>query len=271
MPISKTKSSDTTGSVAAITVRNLALGYGDVRVIDDLSLDFPAGAVTALIGPNGCGKSTLLKSLTRIVPPAAGRITIDGAPLEGYNAKALARKVAFLPQVLPVPEGITVRQLVAYGRSPHNDIWGRLGSDDTAAVDAAIRQLEIAELADRQVADLSGGQRQRVWIAMIVAQHTPIVLLDEPTTFLDINHQVELLRFARRLASEGKTVIIVLHDLNQAFRYADHVAIMRSGRLVRAGIPRDVADADLLHDVFSIRCSIMDDPESRTPMMIIRD
>jgi iron complex transport system ATP-binding protein len=258
-------------STAAISVKNLDLRYGAVPVIADLSLDFPEGAVTALIGPNGCGKSTLLKSLTRIVRPASGRIEVVGRALGDYGAKALAQKIAFLPQVLPVPDGITVRQLVAYGRSPHNDLWGRLGAGDRSAVDDAIEQLEVADIVDRHVGDLSGGQRQRVWIAMIVAQQTPIVLLDEPTTFLDINHQVEVLRFARRLASEGKTVVVVLHDLNQAFRYADHIAVMKAGQLVTAGKPEAVAEPELLRQVFSIDCTIMRDPEADTPMLVIKD
>jgi iron complex transport system ATP-binding protein len=256
---------------AAITLSDLTLGYGAVRVIDRLSLAFPAGAVTALIGPNGCGKSTLLKSLTRIVTPTAGRIFVEGRELADHSAKALAQKIAFLPQVLPVPDGITVRQLISYGRSPHNGIWGRLGSTDILAVDQAIRQLEVEDIVDRHVADLSGGQRQRVWIAMIIAQQTPIVLLDEPTTFLDINHQVEVLRFSRKLAAQGRTVVVVLHDLNQAFRYADHVAVMKAGRLVAAGAPEMIAQPDVLRDVFSIDALIMTDPVSKTPMLIIKD
>lgn len=257
-------------SVPAISVRNLDLRYGAMPVIKGLSLDFPEGAVTALIGPNGCGKSTLLKSFTRIVRPMAGRIELAGKGLGEYSAKMLAQKVAFLPQVLPVPEGITVRQLVAYGRSPHNDIWGRLKEGDRSAVSDAIDQLELADIADRHVGDLSGGQRQRVWIAMIVAQQTPFVLLDEPTTFLDINHQVEVLRFARRLASEGKTVVVVLHDLNQAFRYADHIAVMKAGQLVMAGKPEAVAEPDLLRSVFSIDCTIVRDPEADAPMLVMK-
>lgn len=267
----KTQTPGSFKPAAAVAVHNLALDYGAERVIEDLSLEFPAGAVTALIGPNGCGKSTLLKSLTRIVTSTSGHIEVEGKPLRDYSSKALAKKIAFLPQVLPVPDGITVRQLVAYGRSPHNDIWGRLGSDDKSTVDAAMRQLEVLDLADRHVADLSGGQRQRVWIAMIVAQQTPIVLLDEPTTFLDINHQVELLKFTRRMAAEGKTVIAVLHDLNQAFRYADHVAIMKGGKLIASGNPVSVADPDLLREVFSIDCSITRDPESLTPLVVIKE
>ncbi|MGF9564740.1 ATP-binding cassette domain-containing protein [Neorhizobium sp. JUb45] len=271
MQISNNHSQDRLEQNPAISVVDLTLRYGSVPIIENLSLDFPKGAFTALIGPNGCGKSTLLKSLTRILPPVTGSIAIDGIPMGDYSAKALARNIAFLPQVLPVPDGITVRQLVAYGRSPHNDIWGRLGGGDTAAIEAALAQLEVTELADRYVADLSGGQRQRVWIAMIVAQQTPIILLDEPTTFLDINHQVEVLRFARSLAAQGKTVVAVLHDLNQAFRYADNIAVMKGGKLVASGRPDAVARPELLHDVFSIDCSIIKDPESATPMLVIKD
>jgi ABC-type cobalamin/Fe3+-siderophores transport system ATPase subunit len=260
-----------TRSVSAISVSDLALSYGQARVVDGLSLDFPSGAVTALIGPNGCGKSTLLKSLTRIVKPTAGHIKVEDKPIGDYSAKALAQKIAFLPQVLPVPDGITVRQLVSYGRSPHNNIWGQLSADDGSAVDEAIEQLEVADLVDRHVADLSGGQRQRVWIAMIVAQQTPIVLLDEPTTFLDINHQVEVLRFSRKLASQGKSVVVVLHDLNQAFRYADHIAVMKAGKLVASGKPDAIATSPLLREVFSIDTSILRDPEADTPMLVIKD
>ena len=164
-----------------------------------------------------------------------------------------------------------MRQLVAYGRSPHNNIWGRLDPGDREAIDRAIDRMHIGEIADRPVGDLSGGQRQRVWIAMVVAQETPIVLLDEPTTFLDINRQIDVLRFARRLASEGKAVVAVLHDLNQAFRYADHIAVMKDGRLVSSGTPAAVAEPELLREVFSIDTRILSDPESGTPMLVIRE
>ncbi|MBB3967017.1 ATP-binding cassette domain-containing protein [Rhizobium metallidurans] len=271
MLIANNPSQNLSGQTAAISVADLTLRYGSVSVIENLSYDFPKGAFTALIGPNGCGKSTLLKSLTRILTPTAGTIAIDAKPMGDYSAKALAQKIAFLPQVLPVPDGITVRQLVAYGRSPHNNIWGRLGGGDKSAIEAALAQLAVTELADQYVADLSGGQRQRAWIAMIVAQQAPIVLLDEPTTFLDINHQVEVLRFARSLTARGKTVIAVLHDLNQAFRYADNIAVMKAGDLVASGTPDAVAQPDLLRDVFSIDCTIIRDPESNTPMLVVKD
>ena len=258
-------------SDTAIDIDGLCLHYGAVRVVHELSLAIPRGAVTALIGPNGCGKSTLLKGLTRVLPPIAGNIRVEDRQLAEYSPRALAQRVALLPQVLPVPEGITTRQLVSYGRSPHNNIWGRLGADDRAAVERAIDQLQLGELAERPVGDLSGGQRQRVWIAMVVAQETPIVLLDEPTTFLDINRQIEVLRFARRLAAEGKAVVAVLHDLNQAFRYADHVAVMKAGRLISAGPPTTVAEPELLREVFSIDTRILSDPESGSPMLIVRE
>ena len=255
----------------AIAIDGLSLHYGALRVVHGLSLAIPRGAFTALIGPNGCGKSTLLKGLTRVLPAMSGGIHIEGRPLVELSARALAQRVALLPQVLPVPEGITVRQLVAYGRSPHNNIWGRLDPTDRAAIDRAMDRMQIVEIADRPVSDLSGGQRQRVWIAMVVAQETPIVLLDEPTTFLDINRQIDVLRFARRLAAEGKAVVAVLHDLNQAFRYADHVAVMKAGRLISAGAPAAVAEPELLREVFSIDTRILSDPESGSPLLIIRE
>lgn len=258
-------------TVSAIRIDKLALNYGARRVVHDLSLAIARGAVTALIGPNGCGKSTLLKGLVRALPPVSGTIHIEGAPITTFGGAGLARKVALLPQVLPIPEGITARQLVAYGRSPYNNIWGRLGTQDYTAVDRAMTRMAIGDLADRLVSDLSGGQRQRVWIAMVVAQETPIVLLDEPTTFLDINHQIEVLRFARHLAAEGKAVIAVLHDLNQAFRYADHIAVMQAGRLVVTGTPAEIARPDLLREVFAIDARILTDPESGAPLMVVRE
>lgn len=255
----------------AIAIDSLTLRYGAVSVVHDVSLSIPRGAVTALIGPNGCGKSTLLKGVIGVLPAISGGIHIEGRPLTGLSPRMLAQRVALLPQVLPVPEGITVRQLVAYGRSPHNNIWGHLSADDRIAVDRAIDRMQVGEIADRPVSELSGGQRQRVWIAMVVAQETPIVLLDEPTTFLDINRQIDVLRFARRLAAEGKAVVAVLHDLNQAFRYADMVAVMKDGRLITAGAPSSVAEPALLREVFSIDTRILSDPESGTPMLVIRE
>ncbi|RJE78497.1 ATP-binding cassette domain-containing protein [Paracoccus sp. JM45] len=254
----------------AIHVEGLTLGYDRKPVIADLTLSIPAARFTALIGPNGCGKSTLLKSVIRTMPPRAGRIDVMGQPLNAMSARALARQVSFLPQVLPVPEGITVRQLVGYGRSPHNNLWGRIRGTDRAKVDEVLARLDITDLAGRMVDGLSGGQRQRVWLAMVLAQNTDIVLLDEPTTFLDINHQVELLRLARDLVATGKTVVAVLHDLNQAFRYADHIVMLRNGGLSGCGSPDKMATTPMLREVFSIDACIHPDPECGRPMVIVR-
>lgn len=255
----------------AIRIDNLSLNYASRCIVNKLTLDVPSGAVTALIGPNGCGKSTLLKGLVRALTPVSGSIFVEGQPITAFRGSTLARKIALLPQVLPVPEGITVQQLIACGRSPYNNIWGRMRTQDHEAVDRAMNRMAIGDLAEHLVSDLSGGQRQRVWIAMVVAQQTPIVLLDEPTTFLDINHQIEVLRFARELASEGKAVIAVLHDLNQAFRYADHIAVMQAGHLIVDGPPTDIARPGLLRDVFAIDARIMPDPEAGTPMLVVRE
>ena len=255
--------------MSILQAHRLAIGYGTTRIVEDLSFAPPAGRVTALIGPNGCGKSTLLKAFARILKPLHGELTLDGQAYAGLSARQLARKIAFLPQVLPVPEGVSVRQLVAYGRSPHNSLWGRLSGSDQSRVAQAMQRLELDNLADRALADLSGGQRQRAWLAMVLAQDAAVVLLDEPTTYLDISHQVELLDLMRELAAEGKTVITVLHDINQACRYADHLAVMQGGRLVADGVPGAVMDAGLMRRVFDVQVQILREPVAGTPMCVV--
>lgn len=255
----------------ALTLENLCLGYGDRTVIRDLSLAVPRGRFTALLGPNGCGKSTLLKSLTCTLGLQGGRVHLDGKDIASYSPRALARKVALLPQSTTAPDGVSVRQLIGYGRSPHNNIWGRLSGDDRKVVDAALARMTLADLADTPVSDLSGGQQQRAWLAMVMAQQTPVILLDEPTTYLDIAHQVEVMKLCQAWAREGRTVIAVLHDLNQAFRYADHIAILRAGRLIAEGGPDKVAQADHMHKAFEIEMTRAQDPESGTPFMVVRD
>jgi len=245
------------------------IGYGSTRIVQGLSFAPPPGKVTALIGPNGCGKSTLLKAFARILKPLSGELTLDGQAYSALSARQLARQIAFLPQVLPVPEGVSVRQLVAYGRSPHNSLWGRLSGNDQSHVTQAMQRLELDSLADRALADLSGGQRQRAWLAMVLAQNAPVVLLDEPTTYLDISHQVELLDLMRELAAEGKTVITVLHDINQACRYADHLAVMHGGRLVADGAPGAVMGVALMREVFEVQVQIISEPVSGTPMCVV--
>ena len=255
--------------MSILQAQQLDIGYGATRIVQDLSFSPPPGKVTALIGPNGCGKSTLLKAFARILTPQSGSLTLDGKAYRDLSARDLARKVAFLPQVLPIPEGVSVRQLVAYGRSPHNSLWGRLSGADQHSVEQALQRMELETLADRPLSDLSGGQRQRAWLAMILAQDAAIVLLDEPTTYLDISHQVELLDLMRALSAEGKTVITVLHDINQACRYADHLAVMQAGRLVASGTPGDVLNAELVCRVFDVQVQIMREPVAGTPMCIV--
>ncbi|MBX8514511.1 Fe(3+) dicitrate ABC transporter ATP-binding protein FecE [Pseudomonas cichorii] len=255
--------------MSILQAQQLDIGYGDTRIVQALSFSPPPGKVTALIGPNGCGKSTLLKAFARILTPQSGTLSLDGQAYAQLSPRELARKIAFLPQVLPIPEGVSVRQLVAYGRSPHNSLWGRLSGADRSSVDQALQRMELEALAERPLSDLSGGQRQRAWLAMVLAQDAAIVLLDEPTTYLDISHQVELLDLMRQLSAEGKTVITVLHDINQACRYADHLAVMQAGRLVASGAPDEVLDAELVSQVFDVQVQIMREPVAGTPMCIV--
>jgi iron complex transport system ATP-binding protein len=255
--------------MSILQARQLDIGYGATRIVQDLSFSPPPGKVTALIGPNGCGKSTLLKAFARILTPQSGSLTLDGQAYARISARELACKIAFLPQVLPTPEGVSVRQLVAYGRSPHNSLWGRLSGADRTRVDQALQRMELDTLAERPLSDLSGGQRQRAWLAMILAQDAAIVLLDEPTTYLDISHQVELLDLMRQLSAEGKTVVTVLHDINQACRYADHLAVMQAGRMVTSGAPGDVLNAELVCQVFDVQVQILREPVAGTPMCIV--
>ncbi len=255
--------------MSILQAQQLDIGYGDTRIVQALSFSPPPGKVTALIGPNGCGKSTLLKAFARILTPQSGTLSLDGQAYAQLSPRELARKIAFLPQVLPIPEGVSVRQLVAYGRSPHNSLWGRLSGVDRSRVDQALQRMELEALAERPLSDLSGGQRQRAWLAMVLAQDAAIVLLDEPTTYLDISHQVELLDLMRQLSAEGKTVITVLHDINQACRYADHLAVMQAGHLVASGTPEEVLDAELVGRVFDVQVQIMREPVAGTPMCIV--
>ena len=257
-------------SATILEINDLTLGYGDSVIIDGLDVEIPKGKFTALVGPNGCGKSTLLKSLARTLSPTRGTITLKGKSIHKTSAKALAREIAFLPQVLTIPEGISVRELVGYGRSPYNDLWGRLKASDHRIVDEAIERVQIGALADRWLHDLSGGQRQRAWLAMILAQRAPLVLLDEPTTYLDINHQVELMDMIRDMVAQGQTVIAVLHDLNQAFRHADHVIMLKEGQLAISASPAEAATSELMQQVFSVEAEIHPDPLAGSPMVIVR-
>ncbi|HEY9372025.1 ABC transporter ATP-binding protein [Streptomyces sp.] len=247
----------------------LRLGYGDRIVADDLDLEIPAGKITALVGPNACGKSTALRALARLLKPAAGTVRLDGEDVATMSARDFALRLALLPQSPSAPEGITVRDLVSRGRTPHQRWWRQWSSSDEEAVDAALAATGCAELAQRSIDELSGGQRQRVWIAMALAQDTPVLLLDEPTTYLDLAHQVDVLELVAELnRADGRTVVMVLHELNLACRYADHLVAMRDGRVVAAGPPTDIVVPDLVQEVFGLRAQVISCPVAGTPVVI---
>ncbi|MBF6351058.1 ABC transporter ATP-binding protein [Nocardia flavorosea] len=254
---------------ARLRADRLRLGYRNRVISDELTVDIPDGTFTAIIGPNACGKSTLLRALSRLLAPESGAVLLDGKAIGSYPAKEVARRIGLLPQSSTAPEGIRVADLVARGRYPHQSLVRQWSRGDEEAVAAAMAATGVAELSGRLVDELSGGQRQRVWIAMVLAQQTPIVLLDEPTTFLDIAHQIQLLDLCRELNRDtGRTVVAVLHDLNHAFRYADHLIAMRDGAVVAAGPPREIVTAELVHKVFDLGCRVIDDPETGTPLVV---
>jgi iron complex transport system ATP-binding protein len=249
----------------------LSIGYADTTIVDGLSVDVADEAVTVIVGPNACGKSTLLRGLARLLTPTAGRVVLDGRDIATLHTKDVARRLGLLPQTSVAPEGITVADLVARGRFPHQKLLRQWSSEDQVAVDDALRFTGVTALAGRLVDELSGGQRQRVWVAMVLAQQTPLLLLDEPTTYLDIAHQVELLDLFTMLNREHRhTVVAVLHDLNHACRYADEILVMRAGRIVARGEPTAVVTAELVEDVYGLRCQIIDDPQTGTPLVIPR-
>ncbi|MBY8855276.1 ABC transporter ATP-binding protein [Nocardia sp. CA2R105] len=254
---------------AQLSAREITLGYGDHIVLDKLSLDVPPGQVTTIIGPNGCGKSTLLRALGRLLTPSAGRILLNDKPIVELRPRDVARTIAMLPQTPIAPDGLTVADLVARGRHPHQSWLRQWSADDRAEVAAALTQTGIAELADRPVEQLSGGQRQRAWISMALAQGTDILLLDEPTTYLDLAHAVEVLDLVDNLSAElGRTVVMVLHDLNLAVRYSDRLVVMAEGRIAASGTPQEVIDVDLLRKVFHLDAQVIEDPVSGRPLII---
>ncbi|WP_320777189.1 ABC transporter ATP-binding protein [Streptomyces sp. CRN 30] len=253
----------------SLAAEHLSLGYGDRTVIDSLDLAVPPGRVTAIVGANACGKSTLLRSMSRLLAPREGRVVLDGKEVHRLPAKELARTLGLLPQSPIAPEGITVSDLVGRGRHPHQGLFARWSDKDDEAVAAALDATDTAALADRAVDELSGGQRQRVWIAMALAQQTDLLLLDEPTTFLDASHQVEVLDLLTDLNRvRGTTVVMVLHDLNLAARYADHLIALAEGRLHAAGAPGEVLTEDTVRTVFGLDSRIIEDPVSGKPLML---
>jgi iron complex transport system ATP-binding protein len=253
----------------SLTAEDLSLAYGERTVIEGLDLVVPAGRITAIVGANACGKSTLLRSMSRLLTPRAGHVLLDGREVHRMPAKELARTLGLLPQSPIAPEGITVADLVGRGRHPHQGVFSRWSREDDAAVAAALEATQTVELADRAVDELSGGQRQRVWIAMALAQQTDLLLLDEPTTFLDVAHQVEVLDLLTDLnRTRGTTIVMVLHDLNLAARYADHLVALAAGEVHAAGTPAEVLTEDCVRAVFGLDSTVIVDPTSGAPLML---
>ncbi|MFF8967400.1 ABC transporter ATP-binding protein [Streptomyces globisporus] len=252
-----------------LTAEGLTLGYGDRTVVDSLDLAVPPGRITVIVGANACGKSTLLRSMSRLLAPREGRVVLDGKEVHRLPAKELARTLGLLPQSPIAPEGITVSDLVGRGRHPHQGIFSRWNEQDDAAVAAALEATHTEPLAERAVDELSGGQRQRVWIAMALAQQTDLLLLDEPTTFLDASHQIEVLDLLTDLnRSRGTTIVMVLHDLNLAARYADHLIALADGGLHASGTPSEVLTEETVRAVFDLDSRIIEDPVSGRPLML---
>ncbi|NSC20899.1 ABC transporter ATP-binding protein [Streptomyces albus subsp. chlorinus] len=252
-----------------MTGRDLTLAYDQRTIARELDVAVPDRSFTVVVGPNACGKSTLLRALSRMLKPAKGQVLLDGGDIAGMPAKALARTLGLLPQSSIAPDGITVADLVARGRYPHQGLLRQWSRDDERVVAESMAATGVDQLGDRFVDELSGGQRQRVWIAMALAQQTPLLLLDEPTTYLDIAHQIEILDLCARLhEEEGRTLVAVLHDLNHAARYATHLIAMREGRIVAQGEPREVVTAELVEEVFGLPCRVIDDPETGTPLVV---
>ncbi|NEB60645.1 ABC transporter ATP-binding protein [Streptomyces diastaticus] len=253
---------------ARLAARGVSVGYGTRSVIDGLDVAIPPGVITTIIGPNGCGKSTLLRTLSRLLRPTGGTIVLDGEDIAALRTRDVAKKLGLLPQAPVAPEGLTVSDLVARGRHPHQSWLRQWSSDDADVVRRALAMTGVADLADRPVDSLSGGQRQRVWISMTLAQGTDLLLLDEPTTYLDLAHAVDVLDLVDDLHESGRTVVMVLHDLNLATRYSDNLVVMREGAVLAQGHPRDVITADLLHEAFGLRAKVIDDPVGDRPLIV---
>ncbi|GAA2041951.1 ABC transporter ATP-binding protein [Yaniella flava] len=251
-----------------LSATQLTVGYGGAPVLNDLDFTVPQGRFTAVIGPNGCGKSTLVKSLARVLATEPGMVTLAEQPLQKLRPKHLAQRIALLPQHPVVPDGVTVRGLVARGRYPYHRPLRQWSADDPQAIAQALEDTSMTAFADFPVAELSGGQRQRAWLAMVLAQQTEYVLLDEPTSFLDIAHQIDVLRLCRSMTANGRTVLAVLHDLNQAARYADELVVMHHGKLVAQGAPHEILTTQLVTEVFGLASMIGADPWSGSPMVV---
>jgi iron complex transport system ATP-binding protein len=258
-----------TSGTSRLGAERVTVGYGGDPVVQDLTLDIPDGKLTTIVGPNGCGKSTLLRTFARLLSPTSGRVRLDGEAITAVATREVSRRLSLLPQSPIAPEGLVVRDLVGRGRHPHQTWFRQWSPEDEQVVERALRTTDTWELRDRALDQLSGGQRQRAWIAMTLAQDTDLVLLDEPTTFLDLAHQVEVLDLVTRLNRErGRTVAMVLHDLNLAARYSDLVVVMKGGAVVASGSPREIFTSELLQEVFGLRADILHDPRTGLPVVV---
>ncbi|MFC5220516.1 ABC transporter ATP-binding protein [Streptomyces coerulescens] len=265
---SVTRTQSEVDDTSRLAARGVTVGYGARTVIDDLDVAIPAGVITTIIGPNGCGKSTLLRTLSRLLKPSRGTVVLDGQDIAGLRTRDVAKKLGLLPQSPVAPEGLTVSDLVARGRHPHQSWLRQWSSDDAAVVERALAMTGVSDLADRPVDTLSGGQRQRVWISMTLAQGTDLLLLDEPTTFLDLAHAIDVLDLVNDLHESGCTVVMVLHDLNLATRYSDNLIVMKEGSILAQGHPRDVITTELLDEAFGLRAKVIDDPVGDRPLIV---
>ncbi|HUQ56042.1 ABC transporter ATP-binding protein [Lentzea sp.] len=253
---------------ARLGAEGVTVGYADRVVLDNLDVTIPAGVITTVIGPNGCGKSTLLRTLSRLLKPRQGTVLLDGADIARLKTKDVAKRMGLLPQTPIAPEGLTVADLVARGRHPHQSWVRQWSSDDADVVAEALRMTGVADLAHRPVDSLSGGQRQRVWISMTLAQGTDLLLLDEPTTYLDLAHAIDVIDLVDDLHEGGCTIVMVLHDLNLAVRYSDNLIVMKSGSIVAQGHPSQVITSELLLDTFGLQAKVIDDPVSERPLIV---
>ncbi len=251
-----------------LSVQEATIGYDRKVISEDLTVSIPDDSFTVIVGPNACGKSTLLRALSRLLRPQRGEVVLDGRSIQRYRAKEVARRLGLLPQSSIAPDGITVADLVARGRYPHQKLIKQWTDADESAVAEAMAATGVSDLSSRLVDELSGGQRQRVWVALVLAQQTPLLLLDEPTTFLDVAYQIELLELFTDLHHAGNTLVAVLHDLNQAARYGTHLIAMKEGRVVVEGPPREIVTADLVREVFGLDCQVVPDPVTGTPMVV---
>jgi iron complex transport system ATP-binding protein len=269
MSIASATTTNTTSTTSPLEARGITYGYHGRPVGSGLDLRIPDRSFTVVVGPNACGKSTLLRALSRLLRPTAGQVLLDGRDIAAYPSKQVARRLGLLPQTSLAPDGITVTDLVARGRFPYQSAIRQWSREDEQAVRDALAATRTTDLGGRLVDELSGGQRQRVWVAMVLAQQTPLLLLDEPTTFLDIAHQIELLElFSELNADHGHTIVAVLHDLNHAARYASHLVAMRDGGVVAQGSPNHILTEDLVREVFDLPCRVIEDPVTGTPLVL---